>query len=237
MNYKMNKFEIKETIYNSGVNNFSISDLQNSLKLKRNDFFAKYIQDKDNKIERSENIIEMYYKGTEFVGNFKDTKKNTIIGDNGENIGRLEVSRVPLYDKKTDKQIGIAHSKCIINDLGLNNTKYVECKFIYFLDNKFIPNKIRRVNGNSLNLGNYSTISFDFNYTSRPGLGSLFEEGDYFSSRGYYSLDNGSSRTTAFNNIYLPLNSNDKRRSVIVYFNKIDSNNFLPQENYGVSLI
>ena len=237
MNKKLNTFEIKETIHNSGVNNFFGSDLEESLKLKRNAFFTKYIQDKDNKIERSENVIEMYYKGTEFVGNLKGTIQNTIIGDNGENIGRLEVARVPLYDKKTDKQIGIVHSKCIINDLGVNNTKYVECKLIYFLDNNFIPEKIRRVNDNSVLSSNYSTINFDFNYTSRPELGTLFSEGDYFSSIGYYSLDNGLNRTTALNNIYLPLNSNDKRRVVVVYFNKIDSHNFLPQENYGVSLV
>tara|TARA_A100001015_G_C14415122_1_gene490762 strand:- start:241 stop:456 length:216 start_codon:yes stop_codon:yes gene_type:complete len=46
-------------------------------------------------------------------------------------------------------------------------------------------------------------------------------------------LENGLNRTTASVNIFLPLNSEEKRRSICINFDTLKSNNFLPQENYG----
>jgi hypothetical protein len=232
---KLSEYDITETVYNTGIKSFTSSDLNEWIGKEPISFLEKYVDDRENKIERDDNVLELYYNAVDFQGNFREKSEDIIIGDNGEKNARIEISAVPLYDKKTDKEVGIAHWKCIDNRAGV--TKYIECKLIYFLNNDFIPESVRKANSSILPENSSSTIVTEFNYTSRPGLGTLFAEGDFFISKGYYSFENGLNRCQAINNIYLPTNSSEKRRSILVYFNKIDSNNFLPQENYGVESI
>lgn len=242
----LTKYDISETVYNTGIQNFSENKLNELIGKRVIPFLETYVNDKENKIKRDENILELYYNATEFKGNFKKKPEDFIIGDDGTPTGRIEIAGVPLYEKLTNKRVGIAHWKCIEN-IFLDGTKYIECKLIYFLDNEFIPENVKKANSDTkveshLGEGSIikrrsSTIVTDFNYTSRPGLGTLFAEGDYFVSKGYYSYESGVNRSQVINNIYLPLNSSDKRRSIIVFFNKIDSNNFLPQKNYGVNTV
>lgn len=242
----LSEYDICETVYNTGIKDFSETDLNNLKGKEAIPFFEEYVNDRENKIKRDENVLELYYNGIEFKGNFKDKREDLIIGDDGTPTGRIEISGVPLYNKLTDEKVGIAHWKCIENRFP-NGEKYIECKLIYFLDNEFIPEDVKKANYHAQGiqpthlgedspvLEGSSTIVTEFNYTSRPNLGTLFAEGDFFMSKGYYSYENGLNRAQIINNIYLPINSIEKRRSIIVFFNRVDSNNFLPQENYGVN--
>ena len=136
----LSEYDIAETVYNTGIKNFKESDMKKWLGKDPVDFLEEYVNDINNNIERSENTVELYYKGIEFQGNFKTKPEDIIIADNGNKIGRIEVSGVPLYDKITDKKVGIAHWNCVENNF--QGEKYIECKLetckypsVFFFDN------------------------------------------------------------------------------------------------------
>ena len=223
----LDDFTISEIIYNTGTKDFSEDDKKFWITQPPFDFFSKFIDNPLNEVTRSGNVLEMYYNGTEFVGN----SKRTYFADD-ENYGYIKMSRTNLYSKKTDEKIGVAQFVCTSNIFG--NKGYVSCESTYFIETDMVPQNIKSV---ASFLPKFSSINFRDNYISRGTSGSTFwEEGDAFFSEADYFLENGLNRTTASVNIFLPLNSEKKRRSICINFDTLKSNNFLPQENYGFDI-
>lgn len=220
----LDDFTISEIIYNTGTKNFNLEDKEFWITQPPDDFFSKYIDNPENEVIRSSNVLEMYYNGTEFVGN----SKRTYFADD-ENYGYIKMSRTNLYSKETDEKIGVAQFVCTSNIFG--NKGYVSCESTYFIETDMVPQNIKAV---ASFLPKFSSINFRDNYISRGTSGSTFwEEGDAFFSEADYFLENGLNRTTASVNIYLPKNSEERRRSICINFDTLKSNNFLPQEEYG----
>ena len=76
---------------------FDSEDLKFWIGKNRNEFLEKYVNDAEFNIKRSNNVLEMYYNGIDFNGNFKEKAEDIIFDDNGNKIGRRELSNVPLY--------------------------------------------------------------------------------------------------------------------------------------------
>lgn len=221
---KLDNFAVSEIIYNTGTKNFSEQDKQFWINKNPDDFFSKYIDNPLKEVERSGNVLEMYYNGTEFVGN----SKQTYFADD-KNYGYIKLSRTNLYSKQDDSKIGIAQFVCTANIF--EGRGYITCESTYFIESNTVPQNIKAV---TTFLPEFSSINFRDNYISRGTSGSTFwEEGDAFFSQADYFLENGLNRTTASVNIYLPYNSEKRRRSICINFDTLKSNNFLPQENYG----
>ena len=138
---------------------------------------------------------------------------------------------MPLYNKKDNKEVGVAQFLCNINDF--KDKLYIECKSTYFLDNSVIPEQILLMNDTSIKNNNFGRIQWSDGYKNKKDQGSFFQEGDYYVYHANYSLENGLNRTSALVNVYLPEGDEKKRRSIVINFNSVQSNNFLPQKNYG----
>ena len=228
MSKGLSEFDITETIYNTGVKNFTQEELNYWIGREPIPFLNKYVDNPDGKIERSPNTLELYYNGVDFKDNFKD-----ILFGNDRKFGRIELARAPLFDRKTNKKIGMAQFECTENIF--ESRTYVTCYNVYYIyDIDFIPEKIKLANDSSLLKNKFGSVTFKDAYLSRPGQGTFFVAGDYHCNLGTYSLENGLNKTSAIITVFLPFNSPEKKRSVIVNFDTIKSNNFLPQENYGV---
>lgn len=221
----LDDFTISEIIYNTGTKSFTEVD-KNEWKTKSSDeFLSKYIDNPLGDVERTGNVLELYYNGKEFdEGNFK-----RMYFTEDENYGFVELSRVNLYSKENSSKVGVAQFVCTSNIF--NDTGYIMCDTTYFIESELTPQNVKAVTST---LSKFSSINFKDNYISSGTSGSTFwEEGDAFFSMAEYSLENGLNRTTASVNIYLPKNSLEGRRSICINFDTLKSNNFLPQENYG----
>ena len=224
-NKKLSKFDITEIIYSTGVKKFTDEDLKFWGGKDPLEFLGLYVDDPQNKIERTGNTLQLFYNGKDFDNNVK----SLFFGDD-VNFGRMELSRAPLYDKNTNKKIGIAQFVC--SESTFENEKYITCESTYFLNKELIPDQILSANGESLLNNDFASINFTCSYISR-GEGTFFTPGDFFASKGKYFLENGLNRTNALINVFLPLNSEDLRRSIVINLDTVESNNFLPQNNYG----
>ncbi len=224
----LDDFTISEIIYNTGTKSFSEADKNEWLTKTSDEFLSKYIDNPLGDVERTGNVLELYYNGTEFEeGNFK-----RMYFTEDENYGFVELSRVNLYSKESDSKVGVAQFMCTSNIF--NNTGYIMCDTTYFIESDMAPQNVKAVTST---LSKFSSINFKDNYISSGTSGSTFwEEGDSFFSMADYSLENGLNRTTASVNIYLPKNSEKRRRSICINFDTLKSNNFLPQENYGSNI-
>lgn len=221
---KLDTFSISEIIYSTGTKNFNEEDKQFWIKKTPNEFFSKYIDNPLKDVKRSGSVLEMYYNGTEFVGN----SKRTYFADD-KNYGYIKLSRTNLYSKQDNSKIGVAQFVCTSNIF--DGRGYVTCESTYFIESSIVPQNIKAVTSFS---PEFSSINFRDYYISRGTSGETFwEEGDAFFSQADYFLENGLNRTSASVNIYLPLNSEKKRRSICIHFDTLQSNNFLPQDNYG----
>lgn len=237
----LSEYNITEIIYNSGVNSFNKKDLNEWKGKCSSDFLDYYIDNNKKGVERFDNTIECYYNGIDFNNNIESTPFKD------KDFGEIQLSRVPLYSTKSNEEIGLVHWVCVINRTKedrfshfiYSNKNYIDCNLVYYIDSKYIPENIRNVNENINNDSNYSIARFNFSYLSRPSSlgGTFFTEGDYFSSKGYYSLESGLNKTTAISNIYLPKDTGKQKRSVVLNFPTIDSNNFISQDEYGTTKI
>jgi len=228
----LSEFTITEIIYNSGVSKFSSDDLNKWKGKNSSDFLDYYVENVTKKVERSNNTLECYYRGSDFTDNIEEIPFNT------NEFGMIELSRVPLYSSKSNEKIGLVSWLCVDNKK--NNNSYIDCTLIYYIDSKYLPENISNVNENATVDTTYSIAKFNFTYLSRPdALGStFFSPGDYFTSEGYYSLESGLNKTIAINNIYLPVdNTGNFKRTVILNFPSIASNNFISQNEYGTEKI
>ena len=223
----LSEFSITEVIYNLGVSDFDKNDLAKWKSICSSDFLNYYMNNTSENIERSQNTIECYYNGEDFNNNIE------AIPFNNKEFGMIELSRVPLYSIKTNEKIGLVHWLCIENKYEKNS--YIDCSLVYYIDNKFIPANIKNVNKNINETDNYSIARFNFSYLSRSeNEGTFFREGDYFASKGYFSLESGLNKTMAISNIFLPKDNTGKgKRSVVLNFPTISSNNFISQDQYG----
>lgn len=230
----LNRFNITEMIYAFGVRNFLEQDMNFWLNKDPLEFLNKYAYDPNDEVERIDNILECYYLGADFKNNIK----NIFYGEVKEDFGKSELSRVPLYSKKTNEVIGTAAYLCTENTF--DNLKYESCDLTYYINNDYIPQNIASVDNNSTLNNNYGSLKFTYGYIARPtpdGTSTFFSIGDYFTSDGFYSLENGLNKTEAINNIFLPYNTEGNKRSVILNFPTLKSHNFLPQEEYGADSI
>ena len=230
----LNRFNITEMIYAFDVRNFLEQDMNFCLNKDPLEFLNKYAYDPNDEVERIDNILECYYLGADFKNNIK----NIFYGEVKEDFGKSELSRVPLYSKKTNEVIGTAAYLCTENTF--DNLKYESCDLTYYINNDYIPQNIASVDNNSTLNNNYGSLKFTYGYIARPtpdGTSSFFSIGDYFTSDWFYSLENGLNKTEAINNIFLPYNTEGNKRSVILNFPTLKSHNFLPQEEYGADSI
>jgi hypothetical protein len=226
---KLSSFDIKEIIYNTGIKDFTDGDLNFWLDKNPDDFLNLYVNNKDNKIKRTENTVELYYNGVDFEGNLKQ------IPFEDKSFGFYELSRAPLYNKKDNKEIGLAQFLCSIN--FYKDTLYIDCDTTYFLDNSVIPEQVVLMNKSSIKNNDFGKIQWKEGFKNKKGEGTFFQPGDYSVSYAEYALENGLNRTIALVNVYLPLNNDKKKRSVVINFDTVQSNNFLPQKNYGLNRI
>ena len=223
---KLSEFDITEIVYNTGVKNFNNDDLQKWIDTPAEDFLEVYVNDQGNKIERSENVLEVYYNAIEF-------EQERLILGNKPNLGGVTISIAPLYNKKDNKNIGNVQFFC--NRIKSNDITYITCKSTYFIDNIVVPEQMRIANS-GLTEFNISSINFDESYISRSKTGSsAYSPGEYLLREGNYILDNGLNKSHVMINIYIPINNSEKRRSIILNFDRIESNNWLPQKNYGMN--
>lgn len=221
-------FTIKEIIYNTGVSKFSSDDLDDWEGKSSTDFLDYYVENITKNVERSNNTLECYYLAKDFTDNIEEIPFNT------SEFGMIELSRIPLYSSKTNEKIGLVSWLCVDNKK--NGNSYIDCTLIYYIDSKYIPENISNVNENAKLDTTYSIAKFNFTYLSRPDAisSTFFSQGDYFTSEGYYSLESGLNKTIAINNIYLPVdNTGNLKRTVILNFPSISSNNFISQNEYG----
>ena len=224
---KLSNFDIKEIVYNTGVEEFTDKDLSFWKERDPDEFLNLYVNNKDNTIKRTGNTIELYYNGTELQS--KENFREIPFGD--KEFGVIELSKAPLYNKADDKEIGLAQFICTIN---LNKDElYVDCRSTYFLDSSIIPEQVLLMNQSSIKNNKFGGLQWIESFKNKQGQGSFFQEGDYFVSYGEYALENGLNRTSALINVYLPKGDEKRRRSVVVNFDTVQSNNFLPQKNYG----
>ena len=228
----LSEFTITEIIYNSGVSKFSRDDLNEWKGKSSSDFLDYYVENITKKVERSNNTLECYYLAKDFTDNIEEIPFNT------SEFGMIELSRIPLYSSKSNEKIGLVSWLCVDNKKNCNS--YIDCTLIYYIDNKYIPENISNVNENAKADTTYSIAKFNFTYLSRPNAisSTFFSQGDYFTSEGYYSLESGLNKTRAINNIYLPVdNTGNLKRTVILNFTSISSNNFISQNEYGTEKI
>ena len=228
----LSEFTITEIIYNSGVSKFSRDDLNEWKGKSSSDFLDYYVENITKKVERSNNTLECYYLAKDFTDNIEE------IPFNKKDFGMIELSRIPLYSSKSNEKIGLVSWLCVDNKKNCNS--YIDCTLIYYIDNKYIPENISNVNENAKADTTYSIAKFNFTYLSRPNAisSTFFSQGDYFTSEGYYSLESGLNKTRAINNIYLPVdNTGNLKRTVILNFTSISSNNFISQNEYGTEKI
>ena len=224
---KLSEYDITEIVYNTGVNNFNDNDLKKWIGKEPEDFLNLYVNDPENKIERSEDVLEVYYNATEFEWN-----KFTL--GNNEKLGGTDVSSAPLYSKKDNKKIGNVQFFC--SSIKGDGVTYITCNSTYFLDSNVVPVQMKIANSGLVDV-NISSIQFSESYISRSSIGisSAYAEGEYLFRTGEYILDNGLNRSNVLINIYLPINDSNGRRSIILNFDRIESNNWLPQKNYGMN--
>jgi hypothetical protein len=221
---KLDKFTISEVIHYTGTRKFNQEDVLFWEGKNSSDFFSKYIDNPLNDVERNDNVLELYYNGDEFVGNSKRT-----YFEDDKNYGYIKLARANLYLKSNDSKIGIAQFLCTSNIF--DGKGYVTCESTYFIESEIIPGVLQNIN-----IGfkpEFSSINFRDNYIERTVDSTFWVPGDAFFPTGDYCFENGLSKTNANISIYLPYNSERKRRSICIHFDTLISNNFLPQKEYG----